>query len=138
MSAKIIFLIGFVIIGISTLGLGMNLNTSAFFNYIRRDENISVQISNADITNMVLTKDGSDIDSATITIKNTDSVSHSYNICVITKAGSSISDTVGTTSDCATTSTISASNTGAAVITFTNPLSKFNVDYSDISIQEIT
>ena len=138
MSLKIIFLIGIAIIAISTIGLGANLNNSSTFNNIGSDDNIPIKLSNADITNMVHSTSGSNIDSSTITIRNTDSISHSYNVCVITKAGSSISDTVGTTSDCATTSSITASNTGSAVITFTNPLSKSAVDFSDISIQEIT
>jgi len=85
-----------------------------------------------------LTESASNITSATITVKNTDSASHSYKICVITKAGASISDTAGTSSDCTSTSSISASSTGSAVINFSNPLSASNVDYSDISIQEIT
>lgn len=127
-----------MIIALSTIGLGANLNSSSTFNLIGSDDNISTRISDADITNMVHSTSGSDIDSSTITIRNTDSVSHSYNICVITKAGASISDTTGTSADCTTTSSISSSSTGSAVITFSNPLSKTAVDYTDISIQEIT
>lgn len=137
MSVKIIFLIGVVIIAASTVGLGANFNTLHDTNKIGGDDNISVDMPDADITNVVLTESASTITSATITIKNTDSVPHSYKICIITKAGSLISDTVGTSSDCTNTSTISASSTGSAVINFANPLSSSAVDYSDISVQEI-
>ena len=137
MSLKIIFFVGILIIAISAIGLGANLDTSSAFNRIGSDDNVSIGLSTADITNVVHSTSGSNIDSSTITVRNTDSVSHSYKICVITKAGASISDTVGTTSDCTTTSLISSSSSGSAVITFTNPLSKNSVDFADISIQEI-
>jgi len=127
-----------MIFTVSTIGLGANLNTTPSFNNIGGDDNVSVPVPDADITNVVLKKTGSDITSATITVKNTDSISHSYNVCVITKAGASISDTVGTSSDCTSTSSISASSTGSAEINFSNPLSYLSVDYADISIQEIT
>jgi len=127
-----------MIFTVSTIGFAANLNSAPSFNNIGGDDNISVPVPDADITNVVLTESASNIVSATITVKNTDSISHSYNVCVITKAGASISDTTGTSSDCTSTSSISASNTGSAVINFSNPLSASNVDYSDISIQEIT
>ena len=138
MSLKIIFFVGVLIITISTIGLGANLDTLSTFNKIGSDDNISIGLSTADITNIVHSTSGANIDSSTITVRNTDSVSHSYQICVITKAGASISDTVGTSSDCTITTLISSSGTGSAVITFTNPLSKTSVDFTDISIQEIT
>lgn len=137
MGLKIIFLVGVLIIIVSTIGLGSNLNSSSTFNPIGSDDNISSRASDVDITNMVHSTSGSNIDSSTITIRNTDSVSHSYRICVITKAGSSISDTVGTTPDCTTTS-ISSNDIDSVVVTFTNPLNKTIVDFADISIQEIT
>ena len=129
---------GIIIIFVSAVGLGSDLTNDPTFNSIGSDDNLPIPLSDADITNIVLTKQGSTIDSATITVKNTDSVSHSYSICVITKAGASISDTIGTSPDCTSTASISASNTGFAVITFTNPLSVSSVDFSDVSIQEIT
>ncbi|WP_371503775.1 hypothetical protein [Nitrosopumilus adriaticus] len=138
MSLKVIFFVGIIIITLSTIGLGANLNSSSTFNRIGSDDNISARVSDVDITNMVHSTSGSNIDSSTITIKNTDSIPHSYNICVITKAGASISDIAGTSADCTTTSSISSSSTGSAVVTFTNPLSKTTVDFTDISIQEIT
>lgn len=137
MSTKIIFLIGVVIIAASTVGLGANFNTATDSNKIGADDNILVSVPDVNITNVVLTESASTITSATITIKNTDSISHSYKICIITKAGVLISDTIGTSSDCTNTTSISASNTGSAVINFANPLSSSAVDYSDISIQEI-
>jgi len=122
----------------STVGFGNDLNTVTSFNNIGAENNIFVSTPNADITNVVLTESASDIVSATITVKNTDSTSHTYKICVITKAGALISDVRGTSSDCTNTASISASNTGSSVINFANPLSSSNVDYSDISIQQIT
>ncbi len=138
MSLNIILFLGILIIAVSSVGLGANLNSSSTFNLIGSDDNVSARVYDVDITNMVHSTSGTDIDSSTITVRNTDSVSHSYDICVITKAGASISDTAGTAPDCATTSSISSGSTGSAVVTFTNPLSKTAVDYADISIQEIT
>lgn len=126
-----------MIIAASTVGLGANFNTATDSNKIGADDNILVSVPDVNITNVVLTESASTITSATITIKNTDSISHSYKICIITKAGVLISDTIGTSSDCTNTTSISASNTGSAVINFANPLSSSAVDYSDISIQEI-
>ncbi len=126
-----------MIIVISTVGLGANFNTAIDANKIGSADNISVDIPDADITNVVLTESASTITSATITVRNTDSISHSYKICIITKAGVLISDTPGTSSDCTNTISRSASNTGSAEINFANPLSSSTVDYSDISIQEI-
>ncbi|BDQ30673.1 hypothetical protein NZNM25_15050 [Nitrosopumilus zosterae] len=137
MDLKIIFFVGVLIITVSTIGLGSNLNSSITFNSIGSDDNISSRASEVDITNVVHSTSGNNIDSSTITIRNTDSVSHSYRICVITKAGSSISDTVGTAPDCATT-LISSNNIDSVVVPFTNPLNKTTVDFADISIQEIT
>ena len=123
---------------VSTVGFGNDLNGDTSFNNIGADDNVSVPIPDADITNVVLTESASNIVSATITVKNTDSSSHSYNICVITKADELISDVQGTSSDCASTASISASNTGSAVVNFTNPLGSSIIDYSGISIQQIT
>ena len=138
MSIKLILIIGVLIFVVSTVGFGNDLNTVISFNNIGAENNIFVSTPNADITNVVLTESASDIVSATITVKNTDSTSHTYKICVITKAGALISDVQGTSSDCTNTASISASNTGSSVINFAIPLSSSNVDYSDISIQQIT
>ncbi len=138
MSLKLFLLIGVVIFVISTVGFGADLNSDITFNKIGGDDNVSVSVPDADITNVVLTESGGNIVSSTITVRNTDSVSHSYNVCVITKAGVLISDSAGTSTDCTSTSSISSSNTGSAVVNFANPLNSLNVDYSDIVIQEIT
>jgi len=138
LSLKLILIVGVLIFIVSTVGFGNDLNGDTSFNNIGADDNVSVPIPDADITNVVLTESASNIVSATITVKNTDSSSHSYNICVITKADELISDVQGTNSDCTSTASISASNTGSAVINFANPLSSSTVDYSGISVQQIT
>ena len=127
-----------MIIIVSTLGFGVNLNSTITFNNIGSDNNIPVSTPDAVITNVVLFESGGNINSASITVKNTDVDSHAYKICVITKANSLISDTPGSSSDCTNTTSISSSSTGFSVISFTNPLNASDVDYSDISIQEIT
>ncbi len=90
------------------------------------------------LVNVVLTESAGNISSATITIKNTDSSTHSYKICVITKAGALISDVQGTSSDCTNSGAIPASNVDSSIINFSNPLNSLLVDYSDISLQQIT
>ena len=137
LSLKLILMVGVLVFVVSTVGFGNDL-TAATFNNIGAKNNVSVPIPDADITNVVLTESASNIVSATITVKNTDSSSHSYNVCVITKAGELMSDIQGTNSDCTNTATISASDTGSAIINFANPLSSSTVDYSDISVQQIT
>lgn len=123
---------------VATVGFGANLDSAISFNKIGSDDNIDVHVPDADITNVVLTESASTITSATITVKNTGSTSHSYKICIITKADALISDTPGSSSDCANTALVSAGNTGNAVINFANPLNSSNVDYSDISLQQIS
>lgn len=138
MSTKLILLACVILFVVSTVGFGANLNTSLSFNNIGGDDNVPILAPDADITNVVLTESANTVVYATITVKNTDNVSHSYDVCVITKAGGSISDTAGTSSDCTATSSISASTTGSAVINFANPLNSSNVDYSNISVQQIS
>lgn len=75
---------------VSTIGFGSNLNSTPVLNKIGGNDNVSVPIPDVNITNIVLTESASTITSVTITVKNTDSVSHTYKICVITKAGVSI------------------------------------------------
>jgi len=137
LSVKIIFLVGVLILVVSTVSFGTNLDSTISLNKIGSDENVLVPVPDVDITNIVLTESAGTITSAMITVKNTDSISHSYKICVITKAGVLISDTPDSSADCTDTTSISASNTGSAVINFSNPLSSSNVDYSNISIQQI-
>ena len=127
-----------MIIVVSTLGLGINLNSVPLFNNIGADSNVLVSAPDAVITNVVLSESGGNINSASVTVKNNDATSHVYKICVITKANSLISDIPGSSSDCGNTTSISSSSTGSGVITFSNPLNASDVDYSDISIQEIT
>lgn len=138
LSLKLILIVGVLIFVVSTIGFGNDLNNVTSFNYIGAENNVPVSVPDAVITNIVLTELSSEIDSATITVKNTDSASHSYKICVITKADALISDTPGTSSDCTDTVSISASGMGSSVINFETPLSSPNVDYSNISIQQIT
>jgi len=136
MSMIIYFLIGIMILAVATVGFGSTLNNSPSLNRIGGNDNVSVPTPDVNITNIVLTESVNTITSATITIKNTDSTSHTYKICIITKANILVSDTPGTSADCSNTASISASTTGSAVINFANPLNSTNVDYSDISVQQ--
>lgn len=133
---KKIYLVGILILTVATVSFGATLNNSPSLNRIGGNDNVSVSIPDVNITNIVLTESSNTIISATITIKNTDSTSHTYKICVITKADILVSDTPGTSADCSNTTSISASATGTAVINFANPLNSTNVNYSDISIQQ--
>ena len=136
MIKKIYFLVGILILTVATVSFGVTSNSSPSLNRIGGNDNVSVPTPDVNITNIVLTESANTITSATITIKNTDSISHMYKICVITKADILVSDTPGTNADCSITTSISASTIGTAVINFSNPLNSTNVDYSDISIQQ--
>ena len=135
---KIYFLVGIMILAVTTVSFGATLNDSPTLNRIGGNDNVSVMTPDVNITNIVLTESANTITSATITVKNMDSVSHTYKICVITKADILISDTPGTSADCSDTPSISASAIDSTVINFSNPLNSTNVDYSDISIQQTT
>ena len=135
-SIKIYFIAGMAILFTSTLSLGGSLNTTISLDSIGGDDNIPVPASDADVTQITWFESDNNITSATVVVKNTDSGSHTYEICVITKAGASFSDTAGTSADCASTGSISASATGSAVINFANPLAATDVDDTDISIEQ--
>lgn len=138
MSLKIFFFIGIVVFVLSTVGYASNLGTTPTLYSIGSDDNNTVSAPTAYITNVVLTESSNDIVSSTITVKNSDVDSHSYTVCIITKAGVLISDTPGSTSDCSDTPIISSGGTDSVTINFSNPLSSSSVDHSNISIQEIT
>jgi len=57
-----------------------------------------------------------------VTIKNTSSTSHRYEICVIFPDGASLSDTPGTSADCATSNNISQNQQGTTTISVSIPL----------------
>lgn len=138
MSTKLILIVGVLIFVVSTVGFGADLNNNTSFNFIAADDNVSVPTPDAVITNVVLHESGISIDSATITVRNISKDTHSYNICVIAKANSSLSDKPGTSSDCTTTASISGDSTGSSVINFSNQIRTLNFDYADISVQQIT
>ena len=135
-SEKIYFIMGVAILSTLMLGLGASLNTTPTLNKVGADDNVSVPASDADITQITWSESDNNITSATVVVKNTDTGSHTYEICVITKAGASFSDTAGTSADCTSTGSISASATGSAVINFASPLTAADVDDTDISIEQ--
>jgi len=134
---KIYFLVGVMILIITTVGFGATLSTTPKIDKIGGVSNIAVSKPSVDVTNIVLNKSGTDVISATVTVKNIDSVSHTYKICMIVKAGALISDTVGTSADCSNTASISASGTGSTTVTFTIPRITNNLTYWDISVHQI-
>jgi len=135
---KIFLLIGIMILTVATVGFGTMLNSSPSVHKIGGNDNVVVTKPTIDITNIQSHVQGNSIDYTDITVKNNDSVSHTYKICMIVKAGTSISDTGGTSTDCGNTSSISSSNTGTARVNFSIQLTAANIDYSNISIQQIS
>jgi len=76
-------------------------------------------ISSAEINPLDI--DGA-FDQVKITIKNTDTTSHRYEICAIYQDGASLSDTPGTSADCVTSNNISQNKQGTTTILISNPL----------------
>jgi len=66
---------------------------------------------------------GANYDEVLVEIRNTDSVSHTYEICVIFPSGVSLSDTPGTSADCNTSPSTSSGQLQTTTITVSNPLS---------------
>jgi len=65
---------------------------------------------------------GSTFGDVDVTIKNTGSTSHRYEICVIFRDGASLSDTPGTSADCVTSNNIVQNQAETITISVTNPL----------------
>ncbi|EPA04862.1 hypothetical protein [Candidatus Nitrosarchaeum limnium] len=137
MSVKIYFFVGIVILIIATVGFGASLNTVPKVHKIGSADNIVVSKPTVDVTNTVLNTSGSNAISATVTVKNIDSVAHTYRICMIVKAGALISDTSGSGADCSNTASISASNTGSTTITFAIPRTTNNLSYWNMAVHQI-
>ena len=141
LSLKIIFLVGVIVMIVSTVGIGGNLNSSTLFKKIGADENISLPVD-ADVTNILLKKSSGNFDRADVTVKNTDSNSHSYDVCLVavhTDEGLS-HDAGENNSMCTSTSSISSGSTETITINFDNVLTDAlpSLTSFNVSIQEIT
>ena len=106
MSLKILFFFGMVIFLIATISYASNLGTVPLVNNIGSENNVEIISPDVYVTNLSLSESSNEITSATITVKNSDSVTHAYNVCIITKAGVLISDTPGSLYDCENTASI--------------------------------
>lgn len=136
MNTKTIFaIVGIAVMATATLGLAAALSMTSLKN-IGGDDNVVVAGADADVTELTWTETANQITSATVKVKNTDTIAHTYEICVITKAGASFSDTAGTSADCASTGSIAASTEGTATITFSIALAAANVDNTNMSIEQ--
>ena len=129
-------IVGIVILATATLGFGASLSTATTLDRIGNEDNVAVSAADTFVTKVTWTESASNIASTTVEIKNTDTSAHTYEICVITKAGASISDTTGTGADCTSTGSIAGSATGSATINFAIPLDATLVDDSDISVEQ--
>lgn len=94
--------------------------------------------SHALITTIGWTKDPitDAITASTVTVKNSDSVSHQFEICVLAKEGSSQSTSAGDPADCANTPSIASAGSGSATINFSSSLG--DTDSTLVTIQEIS
>ena len=138
MNSRVIYaMVGIAVLATSTLGFGASLSTTSAPDRIGSDDDVTVPATDADVTEITWTESNNEITSATVKVKNTDTgAAHTFEICVISKAGASISDTVGTSADCGSTGSISASATGSVTITFSIALNAANVDATNLSIEQ--
>lgn len=138
MLAKIIPLTTLLIVASTVLGFGAPIGTSATLDNFGGDDNVGVTGADTFVTKVIWNQQGAaHIQGATVDIKNTDTIAHTYEICVISKeSNGSLSDTVGTTSDCASTGSISSSSVGSATITFNSKLKYASLQDTDISIEQ--
>ena len=138
MLAKIMILTTLLVVTSTALGYGAPLGTSTTLDSTGSDDNVTVTAADTFVTQIIWNESGSKISSVTVDVKNTDTSAHTFEICVIGKAGGSISDTVGTTADCTSTGSIASGAIGSATINFTNQLITNNFDDTDISIEQTT
>ena len=131
-------IVGMAILVTTTLGFGASVSTTTTLDRIGNDDNVALSAADTFVTKVTWTESASNITSTTVEIKNTDTSAHTFEICVISKADASISDTTGTSADCVSTGSIAGSVTGSATINFAIQLNASLVDDSDISIEQIS
>jgi hypothetical protein len=140
---KIILLIGIMILSLATVGYGASLNTTPSVDKIGGEDNVAVDIPNANISNVVLRIQSGHVNRVTVTLENQDAVPHAWRVCAFLKAGAETSSTIGAAADCDTTPEASAKgNSGQkqnAVINISNNINTpNNLSDWDISYQTIS
>lgn len=121
MEEKFIYaIIIMVVIFSATLGFANTLNVN--INAIGGKDYTIPQLNDIEIGLIDFQQTGSNFDRVTVNLRNTDSVSHNYEICAIWPNGIQRSDDAGTSADCATTASIGAGLLGSATVSVTNAL----------------
>jgi len=135
---KIYFFIGIMIITLATVGYGASLNASPSVNKIGSEDNADVGMPIVNVTHVVLNKSGGNVVSATVTVRNEDNPNtHTYKICIIVTANSNLTDDPGTTADCADTTSDPYNSSRSVTINLTNSVAANQLDYWNVSVQEI-
>lgn len=139
MFSRIIILTVLLIVASTTLGYGNSLGTATTLDNVGGDDNVTVTAADTFVTKVSFVKQGAFIKGAIVDIKNTDTIAHTYEICVISKTTvGEFSDVVGTTADCVSTGSIASSVVGSADITFDNKITHVRIQDTDISIEQTT
>jgi len=111
-----------VILFSGVIGYANTLTTSGIAPIGAIDDVIPA-LNNIEVGQIQWGKTGSNYDKVLVEIRNTDSVSHTYEICVIFPNGASLSDTAGTSADCNTSPSTSSGQLQTTTITVSIPLS---------------
>ena len=130
-----LLILGLAIMTVATVGLFSSISSTGI-NILAGEDNVTISSSDAVVTKITWTEVSNEITSATVKVNNTDTVAHTYEICVIARAGASLSDTAGTTADCVSTGSVSADAVGTATVTFSIALSAASVDGTNLSIEQ--
>ncbi len=122
MEEKIVIIAIFAVILFSAvIGFANTLSTSGIVPIGAKDDVIPA-LNNMEVGQILWNFDGLNYDQVLVEIRNTDSVSHTYEICVIFPNGASLSDTAGTSADCNTSASTSSGQLRTTTITVSNPL----------------
>lgn len=137
MEEKIVIIAIFAVILFSAaIGFANTLTTTGIAPIGAKDDVIP-GLNNMEAGQIQWNFDGLNYDQVLVEIRNTDSVSHTYEICVIFPNGASLSDTAGTSADCNTSASTSSGQLGTTTISVSNPLPAHD-GTTHISIEQVS
>jgi hypothetical protein len=134
---KIVIIAFFVVILFSAaFGFANTLSTSGIAPIGAKDDVIPA-LNNIEVGQIQWKKTGGNYSQVIVEIRNTDSVSHTYEICVIFPNGASLSDTAGTSADCNTSASTSSGQLKTTTVAVSIPLAGHD-GTSYITLEEVS
>lgn len=107
---------------IFTAAIGYANTLSVTVNPIGAKDDTIPALNSIEIGNIQWKKAGANYNKVLVEIRNTDTITHTYEICVIFPNGASLSDTAGTSADCNTSASTGTGQLKTTTVTVSNPL----------------